>query len=165
MCKLFYQMDIQIYEQISILRNCSKVKLCRAVSLGLGLKGVQIARNIAKFGMHACISNIANLWSNFNSGNLVKSETPSCSFAKVWPKEGKKALNITKFGMHFYLPNRHLNLWSYFNSKKLVRRETLLCAFSKVALKGSEIAWNITKVSLYAFLVKWVPKSTFKFHF
>ena len=34
----------------SILRNCSKVKLCHAFSLRLGLKGVKIiAQNVAKF--------------------------------------------------------------------------------------------------------------------
>ena len=80
-------------------------------------------------------------------------------------KEGKRALNITKFGMHSYLPNRHLNIWWYFNSKKLVKWETLSCSFAKVALKGSEIAQNVAKVSVYACLLKWVPKSTFKFHF
>ena len=67
--------------------------------------------------------------------------------------------------MHSYLPNGHLNLWSYFNSKKLVKRETLLCSFAKDALKGSEIARNVAKVSVYACLLKWVHKSTFKFHF
>ena len=80
-------------------------------------------------------------------------------------KEGKRALNITKFGMHSYLPNGHLNIWSYFNSKKLAKRETLSCAFNKVALKGSEIARMVVNVSVYACLLKWVPKSTFKFHF
>ena len=80
-------------------------------------------------------------------------------------KEGNRALNITKFARHSYLPNGHLNLWSYFNSKKLVKRETLSCDFAKVALKGSEIARNIAKVSMYACLLKWVHKSTFKFHF
>ena len=80
-------------------------------------------------------------------------------------KEGERALNIAKFGMHSYLPNGRINLWSYFNSKKLVRRENLLCAFSKVSLEGSEISRNITKVSVYACLLKWVPKSTFTFHF
>ena len=78
-------------------------------------------------------------------------------------KEGKRALNITKFGMHSYLPNGHLNIWSYFNSRKLVKQETLSCAFPKVALKGSEIDRNVTKVSMYYCLLKWVPKSTFKF--
>ena len=143
-------MGIQIYNQISIARKLSKVKLHRAFSLEFGLKRLQIAQNIAKFGFHACISTgHPNLCSNFNSGNLVKSET----------------LNITKFGMHSYLPNGHLNIWSYFNSKKLVKWETLSCTFAKVSLKGSEIAHNIVKVSVYACLLKWVPKCTFKFHF
>ena len=53
-------------------------------------------------------------------------------------KEGKIAPNITKFGMHSYIPNGHLNLQSYFNSEKLVKSETSSCSFAKVALKGSE---------------------------
>ena len=115
------------------------MKLHRAFLLELGLNVVQIARNIAKVGMHACISNgHPNLWSNFNIENLVKSETPSCGFAKVWLKGGEIAMNITKFGMHSFLPSGHLNLWSNFNSEKLVKSETSSCAFAKVALKVSE---------------------------
>ena len=47
----------------------------------------------------------------------------------------------------------------------MLKRETLSWAFTKFALKGSEIARNVAKVSLYACLLKWVHKSTFKFHF
>ena len=50
-------MGIQIYDQISIIRNCSKVKLRHAFSLGLGLKVVKIDWNIVKVGVHACLSN------------------------------------------------------------------------------------------------------------
>ena len=53
-------------------------------------------------------------------------------------KEGKRVLNITKFGIYSYLPNGNLNLRSNFNSEKLVKSETSSCAFSKVALKESE---------------------------
>ena len=90
-CTLVYQMGIQIYEQISIMRNCSKVKLCHAISLRLGLKGVKIiARNVAKFGVHDCLSNgHPNLWSSFHSKKYVKSETPSYSFVRVWHKGAK----------------------------------------------------------------------------
>ena len=49
--------DIQIYDQISIIRNCSKVKLRHAFLLGLGLKVVKIAGNVAKVGVHAYLSN------------------------------------------------------------------------------------------------------------
>ena len=35
-CTLVYQMGIQIYDQISIIRNYSKVKLRHPFSLGLG---------------------------------------------------------------------------------------------------------------------------------
>ena len=64
-------MDIQIYDQISIIRNCSKVKLRHAFSLGLGskvklrhavflrfgLQGVKIAQNVVKIGVHGYLSN------------------------------------------------------------------------------------------------------------
>ena len=55
-CPLVYQMGIEIYDQISIIRNYSKVKLHHAFSLGLGLKVVKIAWNVANFGVHACLS-------------------------------------------------------------------------------------------------------------
>ena len=159
-------MGIQIYDQISIARKLSKVKLCRAFSLEFGLKRVQIARNIAKLACTLVYQmgiqifdqiSILGIWSKVKLHHAV--------LLRFGLKEGKRALNITKFGMHSYLPNGHLNLWSYFNSKKLVKRETLSCAFAKVALKGSEIAWNFAKVSVYACLLKWVHKYTFKFHF
>ena len=76
-------MGIQIYDQISILINCSKDKLHCTVSLGLGLKEVQIAQNITKVSMNACLCNgHPNLLSSFNSKKLVKSETPSCGFVR-----------------------------------------------------------------------------------
>ena len=56
-CKLL-GLCLTKYEQIWILRNCSKVKLCRVVSLWLGLKEVKIiARDIGKFGVDDCLSN------------------------------------------------------------------------------------------------------------
>ena len=78
-------MGIQIYDQISILRNCSEFIFARVVR-----KAVQIAWAIAKVGVHVFISNgHPNLWSNFNSESLVKSETSSFDFAKVWLKGGE----------------------------------------------------------------------------
>ena len=56
-CTLVYQMGIRIYDQISIIRNCLKVKLRHAFSLGFGLKVVKIAWNVAKVGVHACSTN------------------------------------------------------------------------------------------------------------
>ena len=53
---LIYQMGIQIYHQISNIRNRSKVKLCHVFSLGLGLKVVKRAWNVVKVGVHACLS-------------------------------------------------------------------------------------------------------------
>ena len=81
---LVYQTCIQIYDQISIPRIFSKVKLHHAVSLRFGLNEVKIALNIMKFGMLSYLPNgHINLRSNFNSEKLVKSETPLCCFAKV----------------------------------------------------------------------------------
>ena len=56
-CTLVYQMGIEIYDQISIIRNYSKVKLRHAFSLGLGLKVVKIAWNVVKVGVHTSLSN------------------------------------------------------------------------------------------------------------
>ena len=80
-------------------------------------------------------------------------------------KEGKIALNITKFGMNSYLPNGHINLRSNFNSKKLVKSETSSFGFSKVSLKGGENKLEHHK-SWHAHLsIKWASKSMIKFQF
>ena len=49
-----YQMGIQIYDQIWTIRNCSKVKLRHAFSLGFRLKVVKLTWNVAKVGVHDC---------------------------------------------------------------------------------------------------------------
>ena len=61
------------------------MKLRRAVSIGLGLKGVKIARNVAKVVMHAVLLQFGLKMLNI-------------------------ALNIMKVGMHSYFPNAELNL-------------------------------------------------------
>jgi len=67
--------------------------------------------------MHACLSNEnPNLLSNFNSENLVKRELHRAVSLRFGLKEGKIAMDITKFVMHSYLPNGHLNLQSNFKS-------------------------------------------------
>ena len=68
------------------------MKLLHAVSTGLGLKWVKIARNVAKVGVHAFLSNMhPNLLSGFNSENLVKVETASYGFVRVWLKDAKNS--------------------------------------------------------------------------
>jgi len=79
-CMLVYQMGIQIYDQISIPRNCSQVKLRCTVSLALTLNEVKIAWNVAKVGVHACLS------SSFSFEMLFKSESMPCDFPRVWLK-------------------------------------------------------------------------------
>ena len=83
-CMIVYPMGIKRYDQILIPINLEKVKLHRAVLQRLVLKGVKIARNVAKVGVNACLSNgHPKLWSNFNSEKIVKSETSSCIFAII----------------------------------------------------------------------------------
>ena len=52
-----YPTCIQIYDQSSILRSWSNVKLCHASLLGFGLKEVKIALNIVKLSVHSYIPN------------------------------------------------------------------------------------------------------------
>ena len=86
-CMLAYRMDIQIYDQISIPRKCSQVKLRCTVSLALTLNEVKIAWNVAKVGVHACLSNgQPNLSSSFSFEILFKSESMPCDFPRVWLK-------------------------------------------------------------------------------
>ena len=83
-CMLVYPICIQTYDQVSILRIWSKLRLHRAVLLGFGLKMPKIALNIVKVGMHSYFPNaVLNLWLNFISKKLVQSETPSCMFLCV----------------------------------------------------------------------------------
>ena len=49
-------MHFKRYDQILIPIIFLKVKLRRAISQRLGLKGVKIARNVAKVGVHAYLS-------------------------------------------------------------------------------------------------------------
>ena len=133
-------MGIQIYDQISITRNCSEVKLRCVFSLELGLKGVKIiARNVAKFGVNDCLSNgHPNIWSSFHSKKYIKSEIPSYSFVRVWLKGAENNSEHMKVGVHTYHPNAHQKIWSNFNFDKFVKSETPSCGFAKVGVKGGE---------------------------
>ena len=65
-------------EHCKIWRACLYIKQASKSMNG------KIAMNITKFGMHSYLTNgHLNLRSNFNSDKLVKSETSSCTFAKV----------------------------------------------------------------------------------
>ena len=85
---IVYPMDIQIYDQVSILRSTSKVNLHLYNFVKVWLKG-------AKNNYEHCESWHAHLSSkcasNFNSDKFVKSETPSCGFAKVGVKGGENS--------------------------------------------------------------------------
>ena len=134
---LIFQMYISIYDQILIPRNWSRVKLCHAVSLRLGLKGLKIAQNIMKVGVDAYLSNgHPNLWSNFYSKKLVRSETPPCIFTRVGLEGVQIARTIAKVGVHIFISNGHPDLWSNFNSENVVKIEIPSFDFAKVCLKG-----------------------------
>ena len=163
---LVYRMGIQIYDQISIPKKWSEVNLHCEFSLELGLKGIQISRNIAKVGVHACISNMhPNLW--LISIPRIWSKVQLHHAISLWfgLKEGKIALTIMKFSMHCYLGNGHQNLWSYINSDKLVKSETSLWDFAKVGLKGGENNSKCPEISCAYFCIKWTSKSMIKFKF
>ena len=90
-------MDIQIYDQVSLLRIWTKVTLRRAVLLGFGLNMSKIALNIVKVGMHSYFLNAdLNLWLNFNFEKSVKRETSLCDFAKVGLKGCENILECLK---------------------------------------------------------------------
>ena len=151
-CTVVDQIGIQIYDQIQILRNCSKGKLRRAVSTGLGLNGVKIAWNVVRVGVHACLSNMhPNIWSGLNSKNLVNVETAPCSFVRVWLKDGENSSQDRE--------SLRLN----FNFEKLVKRETSLCSFSKVGLKGGENILECLKSLHTRLLIKLASKFMIKF--
>ena len=159
-------MSMQIYDQTSIQKNWSKVKLCCAVSLGLGIKGVKIARNAVKVGVHTRLSNgHPNLWSNLNFNKLVKSETRCLVLLGFGLKEVEITPNMAKVGIHSSLPNGHLNLWLNFNSEKLVESEISSCGFTKVGLKAVENSSEHHKCWHAWFSMKWASKSTITFHF
>ena len=142
------------------------MKLYRAVSTGLGLKGVKISRNLAKVGVHVCLSNMhPNLWSSFNSENFVKAKTPSCSFVRVWLKDAEnssqhhESWNVLLCSKHAF--KSRLN----FNSKKLVKSKTPLCNFAKLGVKGFENSSLCHKSWSAHFSIKWASKSMIKFQF
>ena len=162
-CVLLYPMCIQTYDQVSILRIWSKMRLHRTVLLGSGFKMPKISLKIVKVGMHSYLPNVhLNLWLNFNSKKLVKSETSLCSFTKVGLKGPKIAWSVTEVGVHASLSSAHPNLWSNFNTKRLVRSETPSCIFARVGLKGVQIAGNY-KIWCALLSSKCTSKSMIKF--
>ena len=139
----------------------------QAVNLSFStIKGVKIARNVVKVGMHTHLSNgHPNLWSNLNFNKLVKSETRQPVSLGFGLKEVEITPNMAKVGVHSCLPNGHLNLWLNFNSGKLVKSEISSCGFAKVGLKGVENSLEHDKSWRAFFSMKWASKSTITFEF
>ena len=119
------------------MRNCSKGKLRLAISTALGLKGVKIAWNVMKVGVHACLSNMhPNIWSGLNFKNLVKLRLHRAVLLGFGLKMPKIPLNIVKVGMHSYFTNALLNLWWNFNSKRLFKVKLRLARIYVCLLNG-----------------------------
>ena len=157
-------MGIQIWDQISNARKLSKVKLHCAFSLQLGLKVVKIAWNVVKVGVHSYLPNAhLNLWSNFNSKKLVKSETPSCAFTKIGVKEGENSSKHHE-GSTLIYPTSIRIYDQIFNSEKLVKSETSSCIFSIVRLKAGPNSLKHYKIWRAHLYIKWVSKSMIKFN-
>ena len=101
-------MGIQIYDQISIARKLSEVKLRHAFLLEFGLKQVQIAptlQNLACMNVYPMGSQIYNQVSILRSTSKVKLD---CTILLGFGlKELKIIMNIVKVGMHIYHPNAH----------------------------------------------------------
>ena len=56
------------------------------------LKRETLSCDFNKVSMHACLSNMhPNISSGLNSKNLVKAETASCNFVRVWLKDGENS--------------------------------------------------------------------------
>ena len=125
------------------------MKLHHVVSIGLGLKGVKIARNIAKVGVHACLSNMhPNLWSSFNYENLVKAETASCSFVRVFLKDVENSSQ--------HRESWHAILFSKCGFKSMIKNVKLRCAvLLRLGLNGVKIFWNVSKVCMHACWSNW----------
>ena len=86
---------IKLASKFMIKLNSKKLLGRETPSCGfnrVGLKGVKIAWNVTKGGVHACLSNMhPDIWSGLNSKNLVKAETASCSFVRVWLKDSENS--------------------------------------------------------------------------
>ena len=118
-CTLVYQMGIQIYDQISIITNCSKVKLCHVFSLGLGLKVVKIVGTLWKLAcmlvylmgieIYDQVSILRSFDSNFNSKKVDNSAYFQPWFDHPWLR-AKIAPNLIKIGVNAYIWNGYLNL-------------------------------------------------------
>ena len=110
-CTLVYQMRIEIYDQISIIRNYSKVKLLSCVFTRVGLKGGQNSLERCEsscmlvYLMGIQIYDQVSILRSWSKGKLHRAVLLGFGL-----KELKITVNIMKVGEQSYLPNAHLNL-------------------------------------------------------
>ena len=159
-------MGIQIYDQVSILRSWSKVKLRCSVLLGFGLKELKIALNIVKVGVRCYLHNAhLHLWSTFNSEKLVKSETPSYGFAKVGVKGGAKRSESCESWSALLSIKWASKSMIKFNYEKIVKSETSSCIFARVRLKAVPNRSKHCKIWHAHLYINRESKSMIKFQF
>ena len=140
------------------------MKLHHVVSLRLGLQGVKIAQNVVKVGVHSYLSNRhPNLWSNFNSEKLVRSETSSFIFGRVGLEGIQKLGPLQKLACTFlYQMSIEIydqiwtpRIWSKFKLHHLRNwsKVKLPCVvLLRLCLKRVKIFCNIVKVNVQSCL-------------
>ena len=158
-CMLVYPMGIQIYDQASNLRSWSKPKLHHVVLLGFGLKVSKITLNIMKVGVYSYLPNAhLNLWSNFNSKKLVKSETLLYGFAEVGIK-GLKYFGTSQNFVCTLVYQMGIQIYDQISIIRNYSKMQLCQAFSlALGLKVVKTDWNVAKVGMHACLSDGHPK-------
>ena len=100
---LVYPICIQTYDQVTILRIWSKLRLHRAVLLGFGLKMTKITLNIMKVGIHSYFPNAdLNLSLNFNFEKLVNVKLRCAVLLRLGLEGVKIFWNVSKVCMHAF---------------------------------------------------------------
>jgi hypothetical protein len=160
------------------------LKIDRAFSLDLGLKGMKIARNITNVGVDARLPTSRKLvcafvyqrdiqiyaqffiprsWSNSKLDRAF-----SLDLGLNWVKIAR---NVTNVCVDACIPTGHPKLFSNFNSEKLIKVETRSCIFARLGFKGCENSseryesWrgrsstNVTSKSILKFKFREVGKS------
>jgi len=129
------------------------------VSQRLGLKGVKIAQNVTKVGVHACISNgHPNLWSNFNCEKIVKSETSSCIFARFRLKAGPNSSKHCKsWRACFYIKWASKSMIK-FQLWEFGQKWNSIIRFGKVWLKGGENSSEHHEIFMHSYLTRNIAK-------
>ena len=116
--------------------------------------------------MQVCLSNgHPNLWSNFNSKKLVRSETPSCIFSRVGLEGVQIAWNIAKVGVHG-LYQTGIQIYDQISTPRIWSKVKLSCVvFLRLGLKQVKIFHNVVKVHVKSCVSNGHPNLWANFNF